>query len=198
MTRFYLIRHGHTAAIDHHLAGRAPGAGLSDEGHAQVARLVGRMHGVPLTAVASSPLERTRQTAEPIAHDHRLDVAVVPGLVEIEFGDWTGATFTSLDSNEQWHRYNTARALTPPDRGELMADVQARAVKALLDLRDRHPGGHVAVVSHGDVIRGLLLYLLGMPIDLIHRLEISPARVSVVDLSAEAVRVLLVNGDSVL
>ena len=197
MTRFYLIRHGHTAAIDHHLAGRTLGAGLSDEGHAQVARLVGRMHGVPLTAVVSSPLERTRQTAEPIANDHRLDVAVVPGLVEIEFGDWTGATFTSLDSNRQWHRYNTARALTPPDRGELMVDVQARAIKALLDLRDRHPGGHVAVVSHGDVIRGLLLYLLGMPIDLIHRLEISPARVSVVDLSAEAMRVLLINGDSV-
>jgi probable phosphoglycerate mutase len=152
---------------------------------------------VPLTAVVASPLERTRQTAEPLARDHGLDVTVAPRFNEIDFGGWTGSAFADIDADPRWRRYNAARSLTPTPGGELMLEVQARALRALLDVRDRHDGGHVAVVSHGDVIRGLLMYLLGMPIDFVHRLDVAPARISIVDLSADAPRVLLVNGDSV-
>jgi broad specificity phosphatase PhoE len=197
MTRFYLIRHGHTAAIDHRLAGRAPGTVLTDEGRRQVERLVDGMRGVPLTAIVSSPLERARDTAEPIARDHGLAVTIVPELIEIDFGAWTGSTFAAIDADDRWRRYNTARAITAPEGGELLIEAQARALRALLDLRDRHDAGHVAVVSHGDVIRGLLLYFLGMPVDFVHRLDIAPASVSIVDLSDERIRVLLVNGGSV-
>ncbi|HKB13021.1 MAG TPA: histidine phosphatase family protein [Vicinamibacterales bacterium] len=197
MTRFYLIRHGHTAAVDHYIAGRAPGTDLTDEGQRQARELAVRMRHVPLIAVLSSPLERTRQTAEPLARDHGLDVIVVPELNEIDFGAWSGSTFTALDEKDAWRRYNIARAITMPDGGELLVEVQARAVRTLLTLRDRHAGGHVAVVSHGDVIRALLLYFLGMPVDFVHRIEISPARVSIVDLSDESVRLLLMNGDTV-
>jgi broad specificity phosphatase PhoE len=197
VTRFYLIRHGHTAAIDHHLAGRAEGTNLTDEGQRQVARMLIAMHGVPLTAVVSSPLERTRQTADPLARDHGLDVTVAPPFNEIDFGGWTGSTFAAIDADPRWRRYNAARSLTAAPGGELMIDVQVRALRALLELRERHDGGHVAVVSHGDVIRGLLMYLLGMPIDFVHRLDIAPARITIVDLSDDAARVLLVNGDSV-
>jgi broad specificity phosphatase PhoE len=197
LTRFYLIRHGHTAAIDHHLAGRAEGTNLTDEGQRQVARMVIAMHGVRLAAVVSSPLERTRQTAEPLARDHGVDVTVVASFNEIDFGGWTGATFAVLDGDPRWRRYNATRSLTSPPDGELMMEVQVRALRALLELRDRHDGGHVAVVSHGDVIRGLVMYLLGMPIDFVHRLDIAPARITIVDLGDEAPRILQVNGDSV-
>jgi probable phosphoglycerate mutase len=197
MTAFYLIRHGHTAAIDRYIAGRAPGTDLTEEGRAQVARLVERMRGVPLTAVAASPLERTQQTAGPLARDHGLDVTTVPELIEVDSGSWTTATFSVLTNDDRWRRYNSARAITATPGGELMLEVQLRIVKAILELRERHPAGHVAVVSHGDVIRALLLYLLGMPIDFVHRIEISPARISVVQVSEDAVRVLLMNGDSV-
>jgi broad specificity phosphatase PhoE len=197
MTRFYLIRHGHTAAIDRHLAGRAEGTNLTDEGHRQVARMVIAMHRVPLTAVVSSPLERTRQTADPLARDHGLDVTVAPAFNEIDFGGWTGSTFAAIDGDPRWRRYNAARSLTPAPDGELLVEVQVRALRTLLDLRDRYDAGHVAVVSHGDVIRGLLMYLLGIPIDFVHRLDVAPARISIVDLSDDAPRVLLVNGDTV-
>ena len=197
LTRFYLIRHGHTAAIDHYLAGRAESTSLTDEGQRQVARMVVAMHGVPLVAVVSSPLERTRQTAAPLARDHGLEVAVMPEFNEIDFGRWTGSAFAAIDADPRWRRYNAARSLTAAPDGELMLDVQVRAVRGVLDLRDRHDGGHVAVVSHGDVIRGLLMYLLGIPIDFVHRLDVAPARITIVDLSDDAPRVLLVNGDSV-
>jgi broad specificity phosphatase PhoE len=196
VTRFYFIRHGHTGAIDHHLAGRAPGTDLTDDGRGQVARLVTAMRNVPLTAVVSSPLERTRQTADPLARDHGLEIAIVDGFNELDFGAWTGSTFAAIADDARWRRYNSARSLTPPPGGEAMIEAQARAVKAVLELRDRYPDGHVAVVSHGDVIRGLLLYFLGMPIDFVHRFDIAPARVSIVDLGDDAVRVLQVNGDS--
>jgi broad specificity phosphatase PhoE len=196
VTTFYLIRHGHTSAIDHYLAGRAPGTPLTDEGRAQVARLVERMHAVPLTAVVASPLERTQQTAQPLATDHGLEVTTIEDVIEVESGEWTGATFRALEGNDLWRRYNSARAITRPAGGELMLEVQLRAVKAVVELAQRHRSGHVAVISHGDVIRALLLYFLGMPIDFVHRIEISPARVSVVALSDEGARVLLMNGDS--
>jgi probable phosphoglycerate mutase len=159
--------------------------------------MVVAMHGVPLAAVVSSPLERTRQTADPLARDHGLDVTVAPSFNEIDFGGWTGATFAALDGDPRWRRYNATRSLTSPPDGELMMEVQVRALRALLELRDRHDGGHVAVVSHGDVIRGLVMYLLGMPIDFVHRLDIAPARITIVDLGDEAARILQVNGDSV-
>jgi broad specificity phosphatase PhoE len=104
LTRFYLIRHGHTAAIDHSLAGRAEGTSLTDEGQRQVARMVVAMHGVPLTAVVASPLERTRQTAEPLARDHGLDVTVAPQFNEIDFGSWTGSAFVDVDADPRWRR----------------------------------------------------------------------------------------------
>jgi len=77
-----------------------------------------------------------------------------------------------------------------------MLDVQHRSVSALLDLRTRHPEGIVAIVSHGDVIRAMLLFALGMPIDFYHRLEVLPARISIIEVSAEPPRVLQVNGDN--
>ena len=196
MTRFLLIRHGDTDAIGRYIAGNVPGTNLNDTGRAQVETLVRRLRDVPLTAVVSSPLERTRQTADPIARDHALDVELAPGLSEFDFGAWTGATFESLARNAVWERFNAIRSVTPAVRGELMLDVQRRSVAALIDLWSRHSTGAVAVVSHGDVIRAILLFVLGMPIDFYWRLEVQPARISVVEFSDGAPRVLQVNGDT--
>jgi probable phosphoglycerate mutase len=196
MTTFLLIRHGLTDAVDHRLAGIAPGTHLNDIGRAQAARLVDQLHEVPLTAIVSSPLERTRETAEPIGRDHGLEVQPIPAFLEYDVGAWTGMPFVDLDANEAWHRFNTVRSVNRPEQGELMLDVQHRSVSALLDLHARYVDGMVAVVSHGDVIRAMLLFVLGMPFDFYSRLVILPARISVVELTADAPRVLQVNGDN--
>jgi probable phosphoglycerate mutase len=197
MTRFLLVRHGDTDAVGRYHAGRAAGVHINAEGRRQVQQLVAVLHDVPLAAVVSSPLERTRETAEPVAADHRLDVIVEPAIVEFDVGDWTGATFASLAADDRWRRFNAVRGLTRAPRGESMLDVQQRAVAAILALRDRFGAGPVMVVSHGDVLRAVLQFFLGMPIDLFQRIEVSPARISIVDLMDEAAHVLQVNGDSV-
>ncbi len=195
MTRFLLIRHADHDAIGRYLAGRAPGLHLNDRGRRQTAALVAALHTTPLTAVVSSPLERTRETADPIARDHGLAPIVIDDVIEFGVGEWTGRPFAELDAEDRWRRFNDVRSLTRPPGGELMLEVQTRAVSALLRLAEQHPSGTVAVVFHGDVIRAVLLYFLGMPIDFLHRLEISPARISIVEIAPRGVRVLQVNGD---
>jgi probable phosphoglycerate mutase len=198
VTRFLIIRHAYHDAIGRYLAGVNPGLHLNDAGRAQLASLVAQLHDVPLSAVVSSPLERTRETAEPVARDHGLTIEIEPRVIEFDVGEWTGEQFAELvKTNAGWRRFNAIRSVTRPPSGELMVEVQARAMNALLSIACRYPQGTVAVFSHGDVIRSMLLYCLGMPIDFLHRLEISPARISVIDLDADSVRVLQVNGDSV-
>jgi probable phosphoglycerate mutase len=196
MTTFLLIRHGLTDAVGRAMMGHLPDIHLNAEGEAQARRLAGQLRSVPLTAIVSSPLERARETAAPIAESHRLQIRLVDALIEYGVGAWTGSPFSDLDRDPRWRRFNTLRSLACPPGGECMIDVQRRATRALLELSAEHRGGTVAAVSHGDVIRAVLLYVLGMPIDFLHRLEVSPASVSVVAFGSDAPRVLQVNGDS--
>lgn len=197
MTRFFLLRHANHDAIGKYLSGVAPGLHLNAAGRHQLDRLVAALHAVRLDAVVASPLERTRETAEPIARDHRLELALDDRIIEYGIGDWTGRTFASLAPTPEWKRFSDWRSMSRAPGGELMLEVQQRAMAAVLDWRGRYPDGAVALVSHGDVIRAILLYLLGMPVDFLHRLEVSPGGISVFDLSVDAVRVLQLNGDGV-
>ena len=196
MTTFFLVRHAHTGAIDHYLAGRAAGTPLDAAGQSQVQRLVERFRDMPIAAVVSSPLTRTRETADPIARSRGLEVHVLPALLEFEVGGWTGRTLADLEHDPEWRRFNTARSLTRPPAGELMLDAQQRVVSTLLDLAARHPDANVVVVSHGDVIRAALMYFLGMPIDFVHRIEVAPASISIVTLDGWTPIVRQVNGDT--
>jgi probable phosphoglycerate mutase len=197
VTRLLLIRHGQTDAVDRYLAGTAAGVPLNETGRAQAERLAVLLRQVPLSAVASSPLTRTRETAAPIAESHGLDVQVVPRLTEFDVGQWTGRTFRELEPDPEWRRFNAVRSIVRPPGGELMIEVQQRAVSALFDLAAEHSEQTIAVVSHADVIRAALMFFLGIPIDLLHRLDIAPARISIVTLNGYTPVVTQVNGDSV-
>jgi len=194
-TTFLLIRHGLTDSVGRAMMGRSPGIHLNAVGEEQARRLADRLRDVSVTAIVSSPLERTRETAAPIADSHHLPVRLVEEFAEYEVGSWTGLTFDQLETDPLWRRFNTLRSMARPPAGELMVDVQRRAMGALLNLSREYPDGRVAVVSHGDVIRGVLLYVLGMPIDFIHRIEVSPGSISIVAFEPGGPRVLQVNGD---
>jgi probable phosphomutase (TIGR03848 family) len=180
MTTFLLIRHGLCDSVGRAIAGRAPGVHLNHTGQAQAEALAHRLAGIPIAAVYSSPLERARETATPLAKRQGKSVAIVPELNELDFGDWTGRTLAELDQADGWREFNAFRSGTRIPGGELMSDVQSRAVGALERLARWHGDATVAAVSHGDVIRAMLTYFLGMPLDLLQRLEIAPASISVV------------------
>jgi broad specificity phosphatase PhoE len=183
VTTFLLIRHAMCDPVGRSIAGRTRGIHLNDAGRAQAARLVERLAGVALDAVYSSPRERALETAEPLARDRRLRPCVADAFDEIDFGAWTGNTLADLEGAEEWVRFNRLRSIARIPGGEQMLEVQSRAVGALEAMRRAHPRGRCAVVSHGDVIRGTVGHFMGIPLDLMQRLDIAPASLSVLHIT---------------
>ena len=192
-TIFHLIRHGDYSLLGQRLAGRSPGHSLSEKVHAQAAAVARALAATPVIGVVSSPLERTRETAEPIAAAFGLPVTIEADLTEIDFGHWTGRSFSDLRASPEWQVFNNFRATAPIPGGETMLQAQARAIGAVLRLRRAFPEGEVVAVSHGDVIKAILTHVLGIPLDLMRRIEVAPGSRSVVRLSDSDAQVLGVN-----
>jgi probable phosphoglycerate mutase len=174
MTVFHLVRHGAHDLLGRTLVGRGAGVSLNAEGRRQADGLAARLAAKSPAAVMSSPRERARETAAPIARGARLNVLVTPELDEFDMGEWTGRSFVELDVDPLWRRFNRLRSITRPPGGELMIEVQSRVVALIERLHRTHADGHVVLVSHGDVIRAALLHCLAMPLDAVHRLEVGP------------------------
>jgi probable phosphomutase (TIGR03848 family) len=191
MTTFVLIRHGATDIMKSRIAGRMPGIHLNEAGQTQAARLPDRLRQFGIESVYSGPLERVRETAEPLCRELGLQLQVAQEFDEIDFGDWTNRTFEDLTSDPLWQRFNTVRSSTAPPNGELMLEAQTRALRKMAELCERHR--IVAIVSHGDVLRAILIHFLGIHLDLFFRIEISPASISVVEWGGADPRVICVN-----
>lgn len=180
MTTFLLIRHALCDHVGRVIAGRSPDVHLNDAGLNQATRLAELLDPVALDAIACSPLPRALETATPLARRRSMALQVLEALAEIDYGRWTGRSLEGLEPEAGWQRFNALRSMHRIPGGELMLDVQARAVTTLELLREQFPHGRCAVVSHGDVIRSLVAHCAGIPLDLFQRLEIAPASVSVV------------------
>ena len=195
--RLLLVRHALCDPVGVFLAGRRPGVSLNAAGRAQLpalaARVERRLGGARLDAVVASPLARAQETAAALARAHGLTIATDPGLAELDFGAWTGRAIDALGTEPAWPHFHGYRSGTRPPGGELALEAQARAVGAALCLAAAHPTGTVAAVSHADVLKAVLGHLLGIPLDLQHRLEVAPASVSEVELAPWGARVLAVN-----
>ncbi len=178
MTTVLLIRHAENDLVGHAIAGRKPGIHLNATGRAQAERLAERLEHEGIEHIASSPLERTRETAEPLARRLRLQIEFSEALKEIDFGEWTGKAISELDQLAEWTQWNTWRSLGRIPKGESILEVQGRIVGEIERLRRRFTGQKIAVFSHGDPLRAAITYYLGMPIDMLLRLEVSSASVT--------------------
>jgi probable phosphomutase (TIGR03848 family) len=187
MATVLLVRHGRTKAnAEGVLAGWTPGVVLDEAGEGQARALAERLGVVPLTAVVTSPLERTRQTAELMVagRERPVPVHVDERVGECRYGDWTGGALKDLAKDPMWKvvQAHPSAAVFPGDEGEAMAHMQHRAVSAVREWNERLGGEAVyAVVSHGDVIKAILADALGMHLDQFQRLRVDPCSVSVVD-----------------
>lgn len=191
MTTLHLIRHGANPMLEaHRLAGRAPGTHLNDLGRAQAAALAEAMRDVPLAAILSSPLERCQETAAILAASQGLAVETRDGLIELDFGAWTGLPHTDLHGDPAWDRFNAFRAGTSVPGGETLAEAAARVLRVAIEAREAWPDAHIALVGHGDPLRGLVLHLLGMPDEAVFRLELEPCGRIVLELGDWAAKLV--------
>lgn len=184
-----LARHAAHEDLGRRLTGRAAGVNLSAFGRRQ-ADALGRVLAARRPSVLQcSPRERARQTAEAISRHTGLEPMVEPALDEIDFGAWNGAAFADLEPDPLWRRWNEARDAGAPPEGEAMADAVTRMASHIEGLAGG-PGA-IVMVTHCDVIRGVVAHYLGLPMQAIFRFEVAPA--SITTLRVEDGRVTLVN-----
>jgi probable phosphomutase (TIGR03848 family) len=193
VTTFFFVRHGLTAHTGHKLSGWLPDVHLSDEGREQAKAVSERLEKVPFKAIYSSPIERTKETADTIAERHMLEVEIAPELGEVHYGKWTNRSFKSLVRTKLWatlQRFPSAARF--PD-GESLRAVQSRAVDEIERMRARHPKGAVCCVSHADVIKLVAAHYLGLHIDFFQRIAIAPGSVTVIAVTDDGPRMLALN-----
>ena len=189
-----LVRHGQTPTTGSVLPGRAPGLHLAEAGVAQADAAAERLAGLErVDAVYASPLERTRETAKPIARARGLRVRIDRGLLECDFGDWTGRELKELMKLPEWATVQRYPSGFRFPNGESFAEMQARITGAVAMLVERHPGGTIVVVSHADPIKAAVASALGTHLDLFQRIVISPCSVMTVAYGGGGPVVLNVN-----
>jgi probable phosphoglycerate mutase len=190
-TNFLFIRHAAYDYLGRALAGRLPGVRLNELGRRQAEHLAGKVSLLPIDAIYCGPLERLRETAEPISKRLDLPLQIAEEFNEIDIGSWADRKFGDLAGEPLWQQYNSFRSTTAAPDGELMLEVQARVIRKLKELRAQYR--FVAIITHGDVIRTAFAHFLGVHLDLFHRIEIAPASLSLLELGDDFVHVRLLN-----
>jgi len=188
-----LIRHAQNDWVGERLAGWTPGVHLNEVGRAQAAALAQQLAEVPLAAIYSSPLERTLETAQPLAETRDLTVEVREGLGEARYGDWTGRSLEELQKEELWPVVQVYPGGARFPGGESMREVQARIVAEIDAIRDAHAGQTLAVISHSDPIKMAVAHYAGLPLDLFQRLTVAPASVTAFAFTKFGPRLLCLN-----
>ena len=193
-TLVLLVRHGTTPTTGKVLPGRARGLHLSERGHEQAQRVAERIAEIgAVHAVYASPLERARETAAPIGKITKKPVRIERGLLECDFGQWTGASLRRLSKKPEWTTVQrTPSAFRFPD-GESFLEMQHRIVDAVDTIRRRHIGKTVVCVSHADPIKAYVAHAMGTPLDLFQRIVISTCSITAVLVGDGAPIVLTVN-----
>jgi probable phosphoglycerate mutase len=190
MTTVFLIRHATTAATGKKLGGRTQ-APLDEPGRAQAEATAQRLADVPFKAVHASPLARTMETAEIVAAPHGLAVQPCDGLLEVEYGRWTDRPLAAVARQKLWPVIQARPSLVTFPDGETIRAAQLRAVDAVEELVAANKGRVIAVVSHADVIKAIVSFYLGQPLDLFQRIAINPASTTVLELAPGARPALL-------
>lgn len=194
-TTIVFVRHGLTPTTGQVLPGRARGLHLSDEGRQQAeatAQHVARAHP-KAAAIYASPLERTRETAAPIAKALGLKVAVDKGLLECDFGAWTGKQLKALAKKAEWTTVQRhPSGFRFPD-GESFLEMQARINDAASRLSAKHRGRTIVCVSHADPIKAAVNAAVGAHLDQFQRLVIAPCSVTTITYGPTGPTVLSVN-----
>jgi probable phosphoglycerate mutase len=189
-----LVRHGQTPTTGTLLPGRARGLHLADAGVAQAERAGERIAELArVDAVYHSPLERAKETAAPIGTAVGVRPKVERGLLECDFGDWTGAELKKLMKLPEWRTVQKAPSTFRFPNGESFTEMQVRIVTALERLRSRHPGGTIVCVSHADPIKAAVAHAVGTHLDLFQRIVISTCSISAIAWSTDGPIALTVN-----
>jgi probable phosphoglycerate mutase len=179
--KLILVRHAVTAETGRRLSGRTPGIPLSAAGVTAATELATNLAPTEVAAVYASPVQRCRETAAILARPHGIKPRIRQGLIEVEYGAWSGRTLRSLYRLRAWKSLMQDPVGFRFPEGETLDQVRRRAVRTVAQLAGKHEVETVLAVSHGDVIRSIVAHSLNGSTDLIHRLHVSPLGITVLE-----------------
>ena len=188
----YLLRHGHsTANAKSILAGRDASVSLSPRGIEQAQAVMHELGERKFAKIYSSPMPRCLETLRPLAGKSKLKIEKDVGLIEMEYGDWSGKKLLMLSRKKMWSEIQARPSLVRFPNGESFLEMQGRALESVKSLAI--PGAEILVCSHGDVIKAMVAGLVGLHLDNFQRLSIDPASITVVDLFADSAQIRIMN-----
>jgi probable phosphomutase (TIGR03848 family) len=195
MPIFLFIRHGETDYNKKmYLPGRLPDVHLNKKGHQQAQAVAERLASVPIKGIYASPLDRTMETAKLLADILKLEITPMAGLLETDSGEWQGQSIKKLRRQKIWQSVQRHPSLFTFPRGESIGECQHRIVQAVESLRMIHaPEDLVACFSHADPIKLAIAYYLGLSLDNFQRLAIDPGSVSVLHITDNGSRLIMLN-----
>lgn len=197
-TTVLFVRHGLTPTTGKEMPPQGSGPELSEQGRQQAKEagaLIAEWRSAlsPIDAVYTSPLARTRQTAEIVGATLGLEPQPRPALADCDAGDWSGVALKDLNKKPEWPTVVHYPSAFRFPGGESLSGMQARAIGEVRNIIAAHPGRSVVVVSHADPIKSIVADAMGLHLDLFQRIAISPASVSAVSYGPLGPSVLMVN-----
>ncbi len=193
MLELLLIRHGQTDwNVGRKVMGMQP-VGLNAHGRSQVERMAVALQPSALAAIYASPAQRTLESAEIVAQGRELAVVPHAAFSEVDYGDWINAPFHAFDQLPIFQQYLYAPQTTQIPGGENVCAMQARAVAGIEEIRVAHQDGRIAVVSHSDVIKAIIVHYVGAPLAHWQRYAVDNASCTVLRFSTHQPRLLALN-----
>ncbi len=184
-TTLILLRHGEVEGIKPARFRGRRDVPLSADGEAQAQAAAQRLArrsvlGGGIDAIYASPLVRCQQTASHVSQTTGLTPTTLPGLIDIDYGDWTWREHAEIarEAPDAWRVWKQAPELARFPGGESLQDLAARATGALRQVLEAHTGGTLVLVTHDAVVRVLVIETMGLGLNLYHRLKVAPASLS--------------------
>jgi probable phosphomutase (TIGR03848 family) len=178
-----LLRHARsTANAQGILAGRLPGVTLDEKGQEQAQKVAAGLAGLPIEFIVHSELERTQATVAPLADALGVSLREDRRISECDYGTWSGRELSALSKEDLWDDIQNRPSVVRFPEGESMIEMQTRALAAL-EFWAEEAEHLFAVCSHGDVIKAIVAGAIGLPLDKLQTLHVSPASLTVLQLS---------------
>ena len=176
-----LLRHAHsTANLKGILAGRDNRVGLSPRGKIEAGEVADLLKSGNFDAIYSSPLRSCKETIAPLLALKKQKVEFLDGLLEMEYGRWSGKSLSLLAKEELWKAIQSRPSTVRFPGGESFSEMSLRANQAVM--AKAMGKSRILIVSHGDVIKSIVAFHLGLALDLFQRISIDPASITTIRL----------------
>lgn len=173
-----LVRHAHSNAnLKGVLAGRDNRVALSPRGKQEAMDLAHFLGRFTFDEVYASPLRRCVETIAPFVANTGHKVKPLEGVIEMDYGSWSGKTLAVLSKTELWKSIQGRPSTVRFPKGESFSEMSLRANQSV---QEKSVGKkRILIVSHGDVIKSIVAFQLGLALDLFQRISIDPASVTI-------------------